>query len=93
MSYTHEGTAHVLLASRHLGAKDDERLTESLTIRLTESGTPTIARLEVDGPLTWPKHANHVQVTLPDGRVIKGVIVEINREVDGAGWLTFSLDD
>ncbi|MBA1292498.1 hypothetical protein G7025_03950 [Pseudomonas lurida] len=93
MSLTHEGTADVLLASRHLGAEPEECPNPSVTIRLTEQGTPTIARLEVDGPLQWPGHANHVTVTLPNGREIKGVIVEINREAEGAHWLTFSLDD
>lgn len=93
MSLTHEGTAHVLLASRHLGAEPEECPNPSVNIRLSENGTPTIVRLEAEGPLQWPGHANHVTVTLPQGRAIKGVIVEINRQTDNAHWLTFSLDD
>ncbi len=93
MSQTYQGTASVLLASRHLGVEPDECLNEKVTVRLSESGTRTIARLEVDQPVQWPGHANHVEVRLPDGSVVKGVIVEINRQTEHAAWLTFSLDD
>jgi hypothetical protein len=92
MSFTHEGSAHVLLASDHLGTESKECLNENVKIRLTESGTPTIVRLQAEGRLQWPGHATRVTVTLPDGQEIKGLIVEIKRNED-ADWLTFSLDD
>ncbi len=91
MSLTHEGNANVLLASNHLGADSEKRLNESVAIRLSESGTPTIARLEFKQPVQWPGHANHVTVTLDD-REIKGLIIEIHRQEQDE-WLTFSLDD
>ena len=93
MSHTYQGTASVLLASRHLGVEPDECLNENVTVHLSESGTPTIVRLELEQPIKWPGHANHVEVRLPDGTVVKGLIVEINRQTEGDEWLTFSLDD
>ncbi|ROM33989.1 hypothetical protein BK648_24865 [Pseudomonas poae] len=93
MSYDFQGTASVITASRHLGTPSDERLNESVEIRMTSSGKPTIARLNFDTPLDWPGHPNFVTVNLPDGSSVSGVIVEIERPVDAPGWVAFTVDD
>ena len=93
MSYDYQGIASVITASRHIGTPSDEHLNESVSIQLTSSGEPTIARLSFDKPLQWPGHPNFVAVNLPDGTSVGGVIVEIERATDGPGWVTFTVDD
>ncbi|WP_411380316.1 hypothetical protein [Pseudomonas sp. MPB26] len=93
MSYNFEGTASVITASRHLGTESDERLNDSVTIRMSSSGKPTIVRLDFDSPLEWPGNPTFVTVNLPDGTSVSGVIAEIERPVEGPGWVTFTVDD
>ncbi|MDQ0654463.1 hypothetical protein [Pseudomonas cedrina] len=93
MSYNFEGTASVITASRHLGTEPDERLNDSVAIRMTSSGKPTIVRLDFDSPLEWPGNPTFVTVNLPDGTSVSGVIAEIKRPVEGPGWVTFTVDD
>ena len=50
MSYDYQGIASVITASRHIGTPSDEHLNESVSIQLTSSGKPTIARLSFDKP-------------------------------------------
>ncbi|MBV4455724.1 MULTISPECIES: hypothetical protein [Pseudomonas] len=93
MSYNFEGTANVITASRHLGTESDERLNNAVDIRMTSSGKPTIVRLDFDSPLEWPGNPTFVTVNLPDGTSVSGVIAEIERPIEGPGWVTFTVDD
>ncbi|EIK67367.1 hypothetical protein PseBG33_2320 [Pseudomonas synxantha BG33R] len=93
MSYDYQGPASIITASRHLGTQADERLNEHVDVNLTGSGKPTLVRLDFDTPLEWPGHPNFVMVNLPDGTSFGGVIAEIERPADGAGWVKFTVDD
>ncbi|KRP69704.1 hypothetical protein YA0871_24795 [Pseudomonas paralactis] len=93
MSYDYQGPASIITASRHLGTQADERLNEHVDVNLTSSGKPTLVRLDFDTPLQWPGNPNFVTVNMPDGTSVSGVIAEIERPADGAGWVTFTVDD
>lgn len=93
MTCEHHGPASVILASRHLGVESKECLNEAIDVHLTQSGTPPLARLSFDQPLDWPANPTYVSVVLPDGTNVGGVIAQLQRSADGAGWVTFTLDD
>ncbi|CRM71823.1 hypothetical protein [Pseudomonas sp. 58 R 3] len=93
MSYDFQGIASVMTASRHLGTPSDERLNDPVNIRMSSRGKPTIARLDFDTPLAWPGNPNFVAVNLPGGATVSGVIVDIERPTNAAGWVTFTVDD
>ncbi|WP_300628477.1 hypothetical protein [Pseudomonas sp.] len=93
MSYEHQGTASVITASRHLGTEADERLNDNVDIKMTSSGKPTLVRLDFSSPLEWPGNPNFVTVNLADGTSVSGVIAALERPADGAGWVTFTVDD
>lgn len=93
MPYDYQGSASVITVSRHLGTQSDERLNASVSIHLTSSGKPTLARLSFEIALDWPGNPNFVTVNLPDGSSVSGVIAEIERPNTGPGWVTFTVDD
>ena len=93
MTYEFQGIASVITASRYLGTPSDERLNNSVNIQMSISGKPTIVRLGFDKPLDWPNNPNFVAVNLPAGSSVSGVIVDIKRPTNAAGWVTFTVDD
>ncbi|ELQ15428.1 hypothetical protein A986_16206 [Pseudomonas fluorescens BRIP34879] len=93
MSYDYQGPASVITARRHLGTEPEEVLNESVDIKMTSSGKPTIVSLNFQTPLQWPGHPNYVTVNLPDGTSVSGVTVEVERPTEGPGFVRFTVDD
>lgn len=84
---------HVILSARYFGEDPVDTLNEAVTIHLTGSGVPKVARLEFSHYLIGPERANYVRVVLPNGLTIAGSIIQGEPGIDGGGWLTFSIEE
>lgn len=85
MSDVYEGLATVVLIARYLGQVPIERTTLECPMRLSDAGAGR-ARVELKQYLQGPKAANLLQVTLPDGHLVQGQMVDGCNE-PGGGWL------
>lgn len=85
MSDVYEGLATVVVIARYLGQMTIERTTFECPVRLTVAG-PERTRVELQHYLRGPKAANLLRLTLPDGRMLEGQIIDGCNQ-PGGGWL------
>lgn len=89
MSYLYDGLAAVTVIARYLAESPAERVTLQCPIRVSDAGAGCV-RIELQDYLHGPTAANLLYVTLPDGRLLNGQIVDGYNAPDG-GWLLINL--
>lgn len=85
MSDVYEGLATVVVIARYLVQAPIERTTFDCPIRLSDAGSGRV-RIELQNYLQGPKAANLLQMTLPDGSMVQGQIIDGCNQ-PGGGWL------
>jgi hypothetical protein len=85
MSDDYEGLATVVVIARYLGQMPIERTTFEFLVRLSVA-EPGHTRIELQQYLHGPKAANLLRLTLPDGRMLQGQIIDGSNQ-PGGGWL------
>lgn len=93
MSYTHHGSAQVVLSANPFGVLSGDPLSEVPEVLLDHSATPGVACLELKRPVAAPPQVCYVWVLLPSGLAFAGPVMQDERQPDGSGWLTFQINE
>lgn len=85
MSDVYEGLATMVVIARYLAQAPIERTTFDCPIRVSDA-EPRRTRIELQHYLPGPKASNLLRLTLPDGRMLQGQIIDGCNQ-PGGGWL------